>query len=213
MTTITDNGHEDQVDNEQDDTTGHPPQRHLGTQNSESPTAFHMVAEHRLPADHHPSQEGAMTIDPSSPTTSSLGYSASQYSISLLPLQHLGHLDPHELPDDVWTSPSSSSGGGPPEASDDQLDRLYDSHPRAHQQLSVASSTHQVAQPSGSASSSGTASSGMPLTSTARQASTALAIRPIGAQLQLRSQEEEHHRDHLWYVLDIHHCLLHLVHQ
>ena len=41
MATITDNGHEDQVDNEQDDTTGHPPQRHLGIENSESPTAFH----------------------------------------------------------------------------------------------------------------------------------------------------------------------------
>ena len=158
-----------------------PLQNHLRTENSELPIPFHMVAEHRRPADHHPPQEGAMTIDPSSPTASSLGYSASQYSMSFLPLQHLDHLDPHELPDDLWTSPSSSSGGGPPEASDDQLDRLYDSHPRAHQQLSMV-----IKHTSGDTSVRRcfiiwvsiirSATDSLP-----GQTSTALAIRPIGS--------------------------------
>ena len=40
-TTITDNNNGDQDDNEQDDLTGHPPQSHLGTENSESHITFH----------------------------------------------------------------------------------------------------------------------------------------------------------------------------
>ena len=176
ITTIRDHNHENQGEDRKQ-----PLQNHLRTENTELPIPFHMVAEHRMPADHHPPQERAMTIDPSSPTASSLGCSTSQCSMSFLPLQHLDHLDPHELPDDLWTSPSSSSGGGPPETSDDQLDRLYDSHPRSHQQLSLSSSTHQVTHLSGGVSSSGSTSSGMPLATTAGQTSTALAIRPIGA--------------------------------
>ena len=102
-TTIIDNDHEDQDDNEGEDR--HPLQNHLRTENTELPIQFHMVAELSKPVDHHHPQEGTMTIDPSSPTSSSLGYSTSQYSMSFLPLQHLDRLDPHELPDDLWTSP------------------------------------------------------------------------------------------------------------
>ena len=121
-TTSHDNDHGDQDDMREDDLPPHL--NHPGTENPENPNEFHMVAELSPPADHLPPQEGAMTIHPSSPAaSSSLGYSASQYSISFLPLQHLEHPDPHELPDELWTSPSSSSGGGPPEASDEQLDR------------------------------------------------------------------------------------------
>ena len=181
-TTISDNGHGDQDDiGEGQGGAQQPLQNHLGTENAESPMPFHLVAELRRPSDHHPPQEGAMTIDPSSPTASSFGYSTSQCSMSFLPLQHLDRLDPHELPDDLWTSPSSSSGGGPPEASDDQLDRFYDSHPRHHQQLVVSSSAPQTIHQSGGASSSGSASSGVPLATTIGQTSTALAIRPIGS--------------------------------
>ena len=82
-TTITDNDNGDQDDNEGEDITRHPLQSHLRTDNPESPIQFHMVAEHSRPADHHQPQEGAMTIDPSSPTSSSLGYSTSQYSTFL----------------------------------------------------------------------------------------------------------------------------------
>ena len=182
-TTIHDNDHGDQDDNEQDDSTRHPHQSHLGTENSELPTAFHMVAEHRLPADHHPSQEGAMTIDPSSPTTLIIGV----LSITVL------HLIPSSP-----TSGTSRSSWTSRWYVDISIEFIWRrttwtirwsawsslwQPSRAHQQLSVASSAHQVAQPSGSASSSGAASSGMPLTSIARQTSTALAIRPIGAPL------------------------------
>ena len=161
-----------------------PHQMHPGTENAETAPQFHMVAEHRLPADHQPPQEGATTIHPSSPAaSSSLGYSASQYSISFLPLQHLEHPDPHELPDELWTSPSSSSGGGPPEASDEQLDRLCDPHPRSHQELRATSSVHQLTYQPAIASSSGSASSAVPSGSTAMQTSTTLAIRPIGPSL------------------------------
>ena len=154
---------------------------HPGTENPENPREFHMVAELSPPADHQPPQEGAMTIYPSSPAaSSSLGYSASQYSISFLPLQHLEHPDPHELPDELWTSPSSSSGGGPPEASDEQLDRLYESHPRLHQEPREATD-HQLVQPSSGVI--GSTSSGMPSGSTSRQTTPTMTIRPIGAPL------------------------------
>ena len=154
---------------------------HPGTENPENLSEFHMVAERRSPADHHHPQEGAMTIHPSSPAaSSSLGYSASQYSISFLPLQHLDHPDPHELPDELWTSPSSSSGGGPPEASDEQLDRLYEAHPRLHQDP-METDDHQLTQPSGSVI--GPASSGMSSGSSSRQRAPTMTIRPIGAPL------------------------------
>ena len=181
MTTTTcDSDHEDQDDIMRGDDS--PPHlSHPGTENPENPDEFHMVAEHSPPADHQPPQEGAMTIHPSSPAaSSSLGYSASQYSISFLPLQHLEHPDPHELPDELWTSPSSSSGGGPPEASDEKLDRLYESHPRLHQEPGEATD-HQSTQPSSGVIDP--ALSGMPSGSTSRQTPPTMTIRPIGAPL------------------------------
>ena len=238
-TTHHDHDHEDQDDIMRGDDSP-PLQNHPGTENPENPNEFHMVAERSPPADHQPPQEGAMTIYPSSPAaSSSLGYSASQYSISFLPLQHLEHPDPHELPDELWTSPSSSSGGGPPEASDEQLDRLYESHPRLHRESREAAD-HQLTQPLGGAISP--ALSGMSSESTSRQEPPTMTIRPIGAplssgassllafsrtsvhskpsvlhcQYQQPNQEEEHHRPHqhlyLKYVLGNNHCLPHLVH-
>ena len=119
MITTIDNSHEDKDDDEQDDSTGHPFHRHLGTQNPERAPSFHMVAEPSRFCGPSMTRSKSDDIDPSSPASSSL---ASQMTTSQL---HLQQLDPHELPDGFWTSPSSSSGGGPPEASDEQLDRLY----------------------------------------------------------------------------------------
>ena len=76
-----------------------PPSEDLRTQNAENAINFHMVAEqrHAVPATIPITGRSDDIIDPPSPTSSSLASSTS-YPASA---------HPHELPDNIWTSPSS----------------------------------------------------------------------------------------------------------
>ena len=105
------------------------PSEHPGTEISLNIPSIHMVAE---PSTKFAPTTGRNDNDinhPSTPTS------------PLMVTSHLLQQDPHELADDIWTSPSSSSGRHPPEADDIQLGSHRVAHQDSQEQLQRASST------------------------------------------------------------------------
>ena len=110
-TTYINNDHGDEGDNDDLTKISTSSSEILGTQKSELAPKFHMVAE-QAQSPLLLSMTRSNDYHPSSPTSTSLRTSTSQHSgITLQKASHsrlqLHQFDPHDLPDHLWTSPST----------------------------------------------------------------------------------------------------------